>query len=357
VLLADGTTKAIDQVKVGDTIADSVPGATGTEAHKVTAVIVTHTDHDFVDVTIRKTGHSSEPADGKSVKAGAKSLAKKAARKAALGLAASAAVLGALSGGHVPGDAHEPATAPAAAVSTVSSAQATQAGAQDAHLTTTFHHPFYDETRSAFVEAKDLEPGDILQTPAGTTEVTGVRLYHANTTTYDLTIGGLHTYYVVAGDTPLLVHNCGTGYNAAGKPCGCGAPRVFAVDSSGEATALPVHEIDRARFPDVADNFDNAIANGKSPIVNRLTGRSNIRANRNAAQAGQPRPGDLGTDANGGALSWEEFPFASTTQGGAGATLRLINRVQNTTHGRESLWPFLRDNGVNNGDPYYVRTR
>jgi len=57
--MADGTTKAIDQVKVGDTIADSVPGATGTEAHKVTAVIVTHTDHDFVDVTISKTGHSS----------------------------------------------------------------------------------------------------------------------------------------------------------------------------------------------------------------------------------------------------------------------------------------------------------
>ena len=108
--MADGTTKAIDQVKVGDTIADSVPGATGTEAHKVTAVIVTHTDHDFVDVTIRKTGHSSDSAAKRSAKAGATSLAKKAARKAALGLAASAAVLGALSGGHGPGAPHEPAT-------------------------------------------------------------------------------------------------------------------------------------------------------------------------------------------------------------------------------------------------------
>ncbi|GAA2882278.1 hypothetical protein GCM10010524_13610 [Streptomyces mexicanus] len=211
VLMADGTTKAIDQVKVGDTIADSVPGATGatgTEAHKVTAVIVTHTDHDFVDVTIRKTGHSSDSAAKRSAKAGATSLAKKAARKAALGLAASAAVLGALSGGHGPGAPHEPATAPAAAVSTVSSAQATQAGAQDAHLTTTFHHPFYDETQSAFVEAKDLKPGDVLQTPTGTAQVTGVRLYHANTTTYDLTIGTLHTYYVEAGTVAVLVHNC-----------------------------------------------------------------------------------------------------------------------------------------------------
>jgi YwqJ-like deaminase len=34
-----------------------------------------------------------------------------------------------------------------------------------------------------------------------------VRLYHDTRTTYDLTVGGLHTYYVVAGSTSLLVHN------------------------------------------------------------------------------------------------------------------------------------------------------
>ncbi|MER7309884.1 Teneurin-1 [Streptomyces griseoluteus] len=204
VLMADGTTKAIDQVKVGDTIANSVPGAKGPEAHKVTDVIVTRTDRDFVDVTVKETG---KPTTKRSVKDGAKSLAKKAARKAAFGLAASAAVLGALSAGHGHGNAHEPATAPVAAVSTTT---------HDAHLTTTFHHPFYDETQSAFVEAKDLTPGDVLQTPTGTTEVTGVRLYHANTVTYDLTIGTLHTYYVEAGTTPVLVHNCGTGTGPGG---------------------------------------------------------------------------------------------------------------------------------------------
>jgi hypothetical protein len=120
---------------------------------------------------------------------------KKAARRAAFGLAASAAILGALGAGHH----HEPATAPVAAVSS-----ATHGG----HLTTTFHHPFYDATRSAFVEAKDLHAGDLLQTPTGTAEVTARHLFHANTTTYDLTIGDLHTYYVRAGDTPVLVHNC-----------------------------------------------------------------------------------------------------------------------------------------------------
>ncbi|MEV7151660.1 LamG-like jellyroll fold domain-containing protein [Streptomyces sp. NPDC093084] len=200
VLMADGTSKAISQVRVGDTIANSVPGVAATEAHKVTAVIVTRTDHDFVDVTIAKTAGSAGPAAAKDgaksgLKAGAKSLARKAARKAAFGLAASAAVLGALAAGHGHGGQD---AAPVAAVSTAP---------RDNHLTTTFHHPFYDETRSAFVDAKDLKTGDVLQTPTGTAEVTGVRLYHANTVTYDLTIGSLHTYYVEAGATPVLVHN------------------------------------------------------------------------------------------------------------------------------------------------------
>jgi hypothetical protein len=37
--------------------------------------------------------------------------------------------------------------------------------------------------------------------------VTTVHLFHTTTTTYDLTIDDLHTYYVVAGGTPVLVHN------------------------------------------------------------------------------------------------------------------------------------------------------
>jgi hypothetical protein len=195
----------------------------------------------------------------------------------------------------------------------------------------------------SFVQAQDLHVGDILQTTTGQAQVTNLHLYHADTTTYDLTIGSLHTFYVLAGNTPVLVHNCGN------------APRIFSVDSSGEATELPVHVIDSNLYPDVADNFNNAVSNGESPIVTRLTGRSAIRANRNAAQAGVPRPGTLGTLPGGGALSWEEFPFASTQEGGSGATLRLIGRAQNVAHGRDSLWPFLRDNGVGNGDQYYVQ--
>jgi hypothetical protein len=91
----------------------------------------------------------------------------------------------------------------------VSNTATSGAGASGSTLTTTFHHPFYDETQAAFIQAQYLHVGDLLQTPdGGTAAVTTIHLFHANTTTYDLTIGTLHTYYVLAGATPVLVHNC-----------------------------------------------------------------------------------------------------------------------------------------------------
>jgi hypothetical protein len=260
--MADGAIKAIDQIKVGDTIANSVPGAKGAEAHKVTAVIVTHTDHDFVDLAIRKTDESVAKS---SVKAGVKSLAKKAARKAVFGLAASAAILGALSAGHGHGDTHQSATAPVAAVTKTSSAPLAKSGveAKAAHLTTTFHHPFYDETQSAFVEAKDLKPGDVLQTPTGTAQVTGVRLYHANTTTYDLTIGTLHTYYVEAGTTPVLVDN--TNFISSPGSSGSAACSANWVPEGGFQNSTPPAPSTRSGW----FRFQSAAAGSRSDIGGR----------------------------------------------------------------------------------------
>ncbi|WP_051941151.1 RHS repeat-associated core domain-containing protein [Phaeacidiphilus oryzae] len=79
-------------------------------------------------------------------------------------------------------------------------------------LTTTWHHPFWNATTHQWTNASQLTPGTKLRQPNGTTlTVTRVRNNHAQATTYDLTVAELHTYYVVAGDTPVLVHNCGTG--------------------------------------------------------------------------------------------------------------------------------------------------
>ncbi|MCE6998528.1 hypothetical protein LZG04_27555 [Saccharothrix sp. S26] len=46
VLMADGTTKRIDQIKVGDKVANSEPESEDTEQHEVLAVIVTDADKD-----------------------------------------------------------------------------------------------------------------------------------------------------------------------------------------------------------------------------------------------------------------------------------------------------------------------
>ncbi|BEL05797.1 hypothetical protein Q0Z83_039880 [Actinoplanes sichuanensis] len=78
-------------------------------------------------------------------------------------------------------------------------------------IRTTRHHPFWDETRQAWVEAADLRPGERLRTADGT--VVTVETVRNHTvparTMHDLTVATVHTYYVLAGETPVLVHNNG----------------------------------------------------------------------------------------------------------------------------------------------------
>ena len=140
VLLAGGTAEPIDQIKVGDRIANALPGSdpgTRDEAHVVTAIHVTYTDHDYTDVTVAT--------------------------------------------------AHGPAV-----------------------ITGTAHHPYWDATTRAWTEADQLRPGDRLEsTGGGTVTVVALRDYTATMVTYNLTVDGVHTYYVVAGNTPVLVHNDG----------------------------------------------------------------------------------------------------------------------------------------------------
>jgi hypothetical protein len=102
VLMADGNSKPISQIKAGDKITNAVPGDRKGEVHKVEKVIVTKTDHDFVDLTIA----THDPHGG----------------LAGVG-----------------------------------------------KLTTTDHHPFYDITQAAFIDAAHLKPGDHLQEPDGQT--------------------------------------------------------------------------------------------------------------------------------------------------------------------------------------------
>ncbi|MBG0569015.1 polymorphic toxin-type HINT domain-containing protein [Actinoplanes aureus] len=75
---------------------------------------------------------------------------------------------------------------------------------------TTADHPFWDATLDIWIDASDLETGHQLETiAAGTVTVTNVAPVFGPSYMYNLTVKNLHTYYVVAGNTPILVHNDG----------------------------------------------------------------------------------------------------------------------------------------------------
>jgi hypothetical protein len=138
VLLADGKSKPIEQVKVGDEIANGLPGQDSdakNKTHKVTAVHVTRTDRDYTDITVTTD-------DGTKT------------------------------------------------------------------ITGTSHHLYWDATTRSWVRADHLHVGDSLQTVGrGRVVIAALRSYIASMVTYNLTVDHLHTYYVLAGSTPVLVHN------------------------------------------------------------------------------------------------------------------------------------------------------
>ncbi|WP_328481892.1 polymorphic toxin-type HINT domain-containing protein [Streptomyces sp. NBC_00377] len=86
-------------------------------------------------------------------------------------------------------------------------------------LVSTTTHPFWSESGKKWVEAGDLAPGMRLHTANGdSVDVTAVRPFDRRQRTHDLTVEDIHTYYVFAGGSPLLVHNCGERtYEAGGK--------------------------------------------------------------------------------------------------------------------------------------------
>ncbi|MDO0914309.1 RHS repeat-associated core domain-containing protein [Streptomyces sp. DT2A-34] len=76
-------------------------------------------------------------------------------------------------------------------------------------IQTTKHHQFYEVSRNAWTQAGDLKAGHKLQNGDGApTKILKVTSYTAQRVTYDLSIDGLHTYHVLAGDTSVPVHNC-----------------------------------------------------------------------------------------------------------------------------------------------------
>ncbi|MDX8049039.1 RHS repeat-associated core domain-containing protein [Lentzea sp. BCCO 10_0798] len=70
-------------------------------------------------------------------------------------------------------------------------------------------HEVWADSAGVFTKMGELEPGQALLSPDGSRPVVSeVRRYVHFEPVYDLTVQGVHTFYVAAGDTPVLVHNC-----------------------------------------------------------------------------------------------------------------------------------------------------
>jgi hypothetical protein len=128
-------------------------------------------------------------------------------------------------------------------------------------LHATDHHSFWDATTRQFTNADALKPGDRLLDAGGQPiKIANTRTYRANLTAYNLTISGIHTYYVLAGRIPVLVHNvCLPG---DGKPVPDGYTRVYRFHTLDDPTTL---EPRLAQQPQsVQDEVLNSIKNPKT---------------------------------------------------------------------------------------------
>jgi RHS repeat-associated protein len=77
-------------------------------------------------------------------------------------------------------------------------------------VTATDGHPFWVPALHEWINATDLHAGQWLRTAAGThVQITAVTRWTQQATVHNLTVSDLHTYYVLAGQTPVLVHNSG----------------------------------------------------------------------------------------------------------------------------------------------------
>ncbi|MFI5936340.1 LamG-like jellyroll fold domain-containing protein [Actinoplanes sp. NPDC051494] len=136
VVMADGTTKPIKDVKIGDRVRATDPASGLTGSRLVTAAHVNH-DRDLTDLTVKTR------RGGKAV------------------------------------------------------------------LHTTRHHKLWNSTTGTWVSASDLASGNTLHSGILRTTVSEVRDFRGAQDMHDLTVAELHTYYVLAGSSPVLVHNCG----------------------------------------------------------------------------------------------------------------------------------------------------
>ena len=119
-------------------------------------------------------------------------------------------------------------------------------------IISTAEHLYWDTTTHAWTKADNLDIGDQLNTPSnGHVTVVATRHYTSTQVTYNLTVNNVHTYYVVAGDTPVLVHNTAGRGPAMSSAIGDDSMLVKAAEKAGKNQSVQ-REMDNlfAQLPD-----------------------------------------------------------------------------------------------------------
>jgi hypothetical protein len=102
--------------------------------------------------------------------------------------------------------------------------------------------------------------------------------------------------------------------------------------------------VSRRDEPGLARNFDEAVANGAPTRLNRVSAAARD-ANRRAALRGQ-EPAPAG-------MSLDEYPFACSAQGGAGACVSAVPVAEQSYQGGV-LSTFFQKYRISLGDPFNV---
>lgn len=131
-------------------------------------------------------------------------------------------------------------------------------------ISATEGHPFWVAALHRWVKAGDLKPGAMLRTSAGTyVQLSATRAWTAHEQrVHNLTVDGLHTYYVVAGRAPILVHNCPGGF--FGKWFGSKPSAAEVADAELRAKATPTRlgDLRDIQTPDYGDPTKASTAKG-----------------------------------------------------------------------------------------------
>jgi hypothetical protein len=118
-----------------------------------------------------------------------------------------------------------------------------------------------------------------------------------------------------------------------------------------------VINFDGANFPCISYNIASAQAAGATANLNRTTNAATIAANRTAACGGAAADVTALNNAGGPGTpaSCDEYPFASSTQGGAGAQALIVPAFENQAQGG-ALAQFYQNNNIANNGAYTVTT-